>query len=120
MKLAQQFGALSVIGCAILASQPVQAAEPFVNPDWANHAWYAGAGVGASRATIDQARIEAALRGNGSSMVSFATDDHLGRLVDLLAPGGIELDADGAATVPLEGYGYRWLRLVTPDDHRLN
>ncbi|MFC3687067.1 alpha-amylase family protein [Aquipuribacter hungaricus] len=52
--------------------------------------------------------------------VSFASDDHLGRLVDLLAPGSIELDADGAATVPLEGYGYRWLRLVTPSDHRLN
>ena len=41
-------------------------------------------------------------------------------MVDLLAPGGVELDADGAALVPLEGYGNRWLRLVTPDDHRLN
>ncbi len=52
--------------------------------------------------------------------VSFASDEHCGRLVDLLAPGGIDLDDQGAATVPLDGYGYRWLRLVTPADHRLN
>jgi hypothetical protein len=52
--------------------------------------------------------------------VSFATDEHLGRLVDLLAGGEVALDADGTATVPLEGYGYRWLRLMTPADHRLS
>jgi trehalose synthase len=52
--------------------------------------------------------------------VSFAVDEHCGRLVDLLAPGGVELDDDGSARIPLEGYGYRWLRLVTPSDHRLN
>ncbi|QYF95925.1 OmpA family protein [Massilia sp. PAMC28688] len=59
----------------MLASQPVKAAEPFVNPDWANHAWYAGAGIGATRATIDQASIESALRANGSAIVSFAGDE---------------------------------------------
>lgn len=75
MKLAQHFGAVSIIGCAMLASQPVEAAEPFVNPDWANQAWYAGAGIGAARATIDQARIESALRANGSSITSFARDE---------------------------------------------
>ncbi len=30
---------------------------------------------------------------------------HCGRLVDLLGPGGVDLDDDGAAVVPLEGYG---------------
>lgn len=74
MKLAQHFGALSVIGCAILAAHPAQAAEPFVNPDWANTAWYAGAGIGGARATIDQPRIESALRANGSGIVSFTQD----------------------------------------------
>ena len=39
---------------------------------------------------------------------------------EMEAPEVFELDADGAALVPLEGYGSRWLRLVTPDDHRLN
>lgn len=75
MKLAQQFGALSVISCAMLATQPVEAAEPFVNPEWANHAWYAGAGLGAARATIDQTSIESALRANGASVVSFKGDE---------------------------------------------
>jgi OOP family OmpA-OmpF porin len=74
MKLAQHFGALSVIGCAMLAAQPAQAAEPFVNPDWANHAWYAGGGIGGARATIDQPRIESALRANGAGIVSFTKD----------------------------------------------
>ena len=41
------------------------------------------------------------------------------RLVDLLVDGVTELDDDGAAEVPLEGYGFRWLRLTGPDDHRL-
>jgi trehalose synthase len=52
--------------------------------------------------------------------VSFATDEHLGRLLDLLSGGEVALDADGAATIPLEGYGYRWLRLATPADHRIS
>ena len=74
MKLAHHLGALSVIACAILAAHPAQAAEPFVNADWANQAWYAGAGVGGARATIDQARIEKALAANGSGVVSFTQD----------------------------------------------
>ena len=41
------------------------------------------------------------------------------RLVDLLVDGVTELDDDGAAEVALEGYGFRWLRLTGPDDHRL-
>ena len=74
MKIAKHIGALSAIGCAVLTSQAAIAAEPFVNPDWANHAWYAGASVGGANATIDRNRIEAALRANGSGVVSFIDD----------------------------------------------
>jgi OOP family OmpA-OmpF porin len=74
MKLASHIGALSAIACALLAHN-ASAAEPFVNPDWANKAWYAGAGVGASEATIDRERIERALTANGSSITSFAEND---------------------------------------------
>jgi len=52
--------------------------------------------------------------------VSFAQDEHCGRLVDLLGPDDVDLATDGSAVVRVEGYGYRWLRLVTPSDHRLN
>ncbi len=76
MKLIQHVGALSAISCALLASQAAQAAdEPFVNPDWANHAWYVGGSIGASKAKIDQQRIEAALTANGSSMTAFNKDE---------------------------------------------
>ncbi len=76
MKLLKQVGALSAIGCAMLASQAAYAAdEPFVNPDWANHAWYVGGGIGASQATIDEARIRAALSSNGSTVTAFDKDE---------------------------------------------
>lgn len=41
------------------------------------------------------------------------------RLADLLDDHDVELDEDSAVTVPLEGYGFRWLRIATPDDRRL-
>ncbi|WP_426104998.1 OmpA family protein [Massilia sp. TSP1-1-2] len=76
MKLLKQVGALSAIGCALLASQVAFAAdEPFVNPDWANHAWYVGGGIGGSQATIDEARIRSALASNGSTVTAFTKDE---------------------------------------------
>ena len=76
MKLLKHAGALSAISLALLASQAAFAAdEPFVNPDWANSAWYIGGSVGAARATIDQQRIQSALTANGSTMTSFAKDE---------------------------------------------
>jgi hypothetical protein len=41
------------------------------------------------------------------------------RLVDLLQPGETSLSDKGAAEIPLEGYGYRWLRVVAQDSRRL-
>lgn len=41
-------------------------------------------------------------------------------LVDLLARSTAELDDRGRASLELEGYGYRWLRVVRPGDRRLS
>jgi trehalose synthase len=41
------------------------------------------------------------------------------RLVDLLQPGSTPVTEKGTAEVPLEGYGYRWLRVVAADSRRL-
>ncbi|MFP5372161.1 MAG: alpha-amylase family glycosyl hydrolase, partial [Actinomycetes bacterium] len=41
------------------------------------------------------------------------------RLVDLLADGGAQISDKGAVELPLEGYGYRWLRVVAEDSRRL-
>jgi hypothetical protein len=41
------------------------------------------------------------------------------RLVDLLQDGGTELDANGGAEVQMDGYGYRWLRVVPPEGRQL-
>ncbi|SFL45716.1 alpha-amylase family protein [Geodermatophilus ruber] len=41
------------------------------------------------------------------------------RLVDLLQPGEVALGEDGGAEIALDGYGYRWLRVVAPDSRRL-
>jgi trehalose synthase len=40
-------------------------------------------------------------------------------LVDLLQVGSTPLDGRGRATVQLDGYGYRWLRLVGPGSRRI-
>jgi OOP family OmpA-OmpF porin len=48
--------ALSAIAAATLMGNAAQAQE-FVNPDWANHATYIGAGIGQSRARIDESAV---------------------------------------------------------------
>ncbi|MFL6657988.1 MAG: OmpA family protein [Massilia sp.] len=76
MKLFKQVGVLGALSLSMLACQAAHAADaPFVNPEWANSAWYLGGGVGASRASIDQDRIEAALRANGSTVTAFGKDE---------------------------------------------
>ena len=40
-------------------------------------------------------------------------------LVDLLQPGSTAVGEDGGCEVALDGYGYRWLRVVHPGDRRL-
>ncbi len=41
------------------------------------------------------------------------------RLADLLQEGETELDPDGRVEVAMDGYGYRWLRVVPPEGRRL-
>ena len=43
--------------------------------------------------------------------------DEQTRLVDLLVDGITHPDARGRVELPLEGYGYRWLRVVQPGRH---
>jgi trehalose synthase len=40
-------------------------------------------------------------------------------LVDLLQHGEQPVDGDGGVELTLDGYGYRWLRVVAPDSRRL-
>jgi OOP family OmpA-OmpF porin len=78
MKFAKKLGTLTAVACAILAGQSGQAwaaDEPFINPDWANSAWYVGAGIGQSRANIDDARLIGSLTANGATLGSFNTDE---------------------------------------------
>lgn len=76
MKLANKLGTLTAIACAVLASQAAWAGEDtFVNPDWANSAWYIGAGIGQSRANIDDARLIRSLTANGATLTSFNADE---------------------------------------------
>jgi trehalose synthase len=47
-----------------------------------------------------------------------ATDEH--RLVDLLVDGvTLRPDADGVTELAMDGYGYRWFRVLGPGDKRL-
>ncbi|KAB8062685.1 OmpA family protein [Janthinobacterium violaceinigrum] len=75
MTIAHTLGALSVMAGALLASQAAQAQDnSFINPDWANSAWYLGAGVGQSRATIDEPRLRASLAAHGETVTAFNKD----------------------------------------------
>ncbi len=65
-KLARASGQLSLIALAIIAS-------PFALADDAG--WYAGANVGRSGATIDDARITSGLQASGLKTTSIADDD---------------------------------------------
>ncbi|OHV94753.1 membrane protein [Janthinobacterium lividum] len=75
MTIAHTLGALSVMTASLLAAQAAQAQDnTFINPDWANSAWYIGAGVGQSRATIDEPRLRASLAANGETVTGFTKD----------------------------------------------
>jgi OOP family OmpA-OmpF porin len=76
MKIAHKIGTLTAVACAILASQAAWAGEDtFINPEWANKAWYVGAGIGQARANIDDARLKSSLTANGATLNSFTTDE---------------------------------------------
>ena len=57
MTIAKTFGTLGALACAMLSIQVAQAEDTFINPEWANSAWYIGAGIGRSRGSIDLSLI---------------------------------------------------------------
>lgn len=76
MTIAHTLGALGVMTASLLAAQAAQAQDnTFINPDWANSAWYIGAGVGQSRATIDDPRLRTSLAANGETVTGFTKDE---------------------------------------------
>ncbi|VXC37950.1 OmpA family protein [Massilia sp. 9I] len=56
-------------------TQPVQADSAFVNPDWANSAWYMGAGVGRTRAKIYNNDLARRMSGAGLPLTGFNADN---------------------------------------------
>jgi len=81
MKTTSKLAVLIALACATMMS--ANAATPdagaqdggFINPDWANSAWYMGAGIGQSRANIDEQRLTRSLTANGATMTSFDKDE---------------------------------------------
>jgi len=59
---------------------------------------------------------------DASASVEFAVPDTTGdhKLIDLLVDGRtVDLDDRGRGTVPMDGYGYRWFRVMGPEGKRL-
>jgi hypothetical protein len=80
------------------------------------------AAVVAHRATWDDASLVALHNlGPDPATVPLALDDagEGWHLDDLLFDGSTPLDDEGRCEIALEGYGYRWLRVVRPGDRRL-
>jgi OOP family OmpA-OmpF porin len=69
---------LTAVACAILSSQAAFAGEDtFINPEWANSAWYIGAGIGKTRANIEDTNLINSLSANGA-VVNGYNQDHKG------------------------------------------
>ncbi|MFZ6659050.1 OmpA family protein [Undibacterium sp. TJN19] len=75
MAMPKKIGTLSLFTCALLVSQLAQADEPWTNPDWADSAWYIGAGGGRANASIDKDRLVRSLMDSGASSVNFTSNE---------------------------------------------
>jgi OmpA-OmpF porin, OOP family len=84
MKTISKLTAIVALACASMAAATTASAasdasdasgSTFINPDWANSAWYMGAGIGQSRAHVDDARLVRSLSANGATVTSFSTDE---------------------------------------------
>jgi OOP family OmpA-OmpF porin len=67
--------AIAVALGASVSNAALAADDTFINPDWANSAWYVGGSLGQSRAAIDEQRLVRSLTANGSTLTSFSTDE---------------------------------------------
>lgn len=86
MKTSSKLAALIALACATMMSaqaapqdtatqQSAPADATFVNPDWANSAWYMGAGVGRSRAKIYNNDLARGMSQAGLPLTSFNADN---------------------------------------------
>ncbi len=75
MNTAKTIFTLGALAAAMLAAGAARAEDTFINPEWANSAWYVGAGVGQSRASIDQERLERSLAAHGAVVTAFGSDE---------------------------------------------
>ena len=75
MTLTKKAGLMGAIACALIAGQAVAADDVFINPEWANSAWYVGGNIGRSRANIDDVRLIRSLTANGAGLNSFTADE---------------------------------------------
>lgn len=77
MKLSKKVATITAVAAAaMLMSHGANAqSTEFVNPDWANHAWYIGAGIGQSRANINDADTIRALTGPGATVNFWDSDE---------------------------------------------
>ena len=81
MKNSTKLAALIALACATMASAQAQTTVMtqddaiFVNPDWANSAWYVGGSVVGSRAKIDEANVVRNLMPAGARLSTFTRDE---------------------------------------------
>jgi OOP family OmpA-OmpF porin len=77
MKTTSKLAALIALACATMMSANAATADDtiFINPDWANSAWYVGGSFGQSRANIDDQRLIRSLTANGASLNTFSKDE---------------------------------------------
>lgn len=78
MNLTHTIGTLCAVAAALLTAGDAHANpadDTFINPEWANSAWYVGAGLGQGRANIDDQRLTRSLAANGASVTAFSTDE---------------------------------------------
>jgi OOP family OmpA-OmpF porin len=120
MKRVKTLGKLGLLGCAVMASQFAVADDEFVNPDWANTAWYIGAGAGRTNSNLDRSRINTALLMNGATSVAISTDErdtgyklYLGKQLNrnfAIEGGYVDLGKFGlnATTVPAGALAGNW------------
>ncbi|RSZ58920.1 OmpA family protein [Massilia atriviolacea] len=75
MTFTKKAGLMGAIGCALMAGQATAADDVFINPEWANSAWYVGGNVGQSRGNIDDVRLIRSLTANGATLTNFTADE---------------------------------------------
>ena len=80
MKTSSKLAALIALACATMATAQAAPAVTqddavFVNPDWANSAWYVGGSFARSLGDIDQQRVARNLLAPGASFSTFTKDE---------------------------------------------